>query len=120
MNASAWGLLITGKLVATHSERGMAAALGRALARSGEPVIRQAMDLAMRLLGRQFVTGKPSRRRCSSPALRGARLLLLVRHAGRGSGNGQGRSALRRRLRDAISAIGPPGAEPRHARPAFR
>ncbi len=42
VNASAWGLLITGKLVATHSEAGMAAALGRALARGGEPVIRQA------------------------------------------------------------------------------
>ena len=58
VNASAWGLLITGRLVATHSEAGMAAALGRALARGGEPVIRQAMDLAMRLLGRQFVTGQ--------------------------------------------------------------
>ena len=58
VNASAWGLLITGKLVATHSEPGMAAALGRALACGGEPVIRQAMDLAMRLLGRQFVTGQ--------------------------------------------------------------
>ncbi len=58
VNASAWGLLITGKLVATHSEPGMAASLTRALARGGEPVIRQAMDLAMRLLGRQFVTGQ--------------------------------------------------------------
>ncbi len=58
VNASAWGLLITGKLVATHSEHGMAAALGRALAVGGEPVIRQSMDLAMRLLGRQFVTGQ--------------------------------------------------------------
>ena len=36
----------------------MAASLTRALARGGEPVIRQAMDLAMRLLGRQFVTGQ--------------------------------------------------------------
>ncbi|MGO9485873.1 MAG: bifunctional proline dehydrogenase/L-glutamate gamma-semialdehyde dehydrogenase PutA [Rhodomicrobium sp.] len=58
VNASAWGLLITGRLVATHSEPGMAAALTRAAARGGEPVIRQAMDLAMRLLGRQFVTGQ--------------------------------------------------------------
>ncbi len=58
VNASAWGLLITGKLAATHSERGMVSALGRAVARGGEPVIRQAMDLAMRLLGRQFVTGQ--------------------------------------------------------------
>jgi RHH-type proline utilization regulon transcriptional repressor/proline dehydrogenase/delta 1-pyrroline-5-carboxylate dehydrogenase len=58
VNASAWGLMLTGKLVATHSEPGMAAALTRALARGGEPIIRQAMDLAMRLLGRQFVTGQ--------------------------------------------------------------
>ena len=58
VNASAWGLLITGKLVATSSEHGMAASLSRVLARGGEPVIRKAMDLAMRLLGRQFVTGK--------------------------------------------------------------
>ncbi len=58
VNASAWGLLITGKLVATSSEHGMGASLSRALARGGEPVIRKAMDLAMRLLGRQFVTGK--------------------------------------------------------------
>ncbi len=58
VNASAWGLLITGKLVATTSEHGVAASLSRVLARGGEPVIRKAMDLAMRLLGRQFVTGK--------------------------------------------------------------
>ena len=58
VNASAWGLLITGKLVATHSEPGMAAALTRALGRGGEPVIRKAMDLSMRMLGRQFVTGQ--------------------------------------------------------------
>ena len=58
VNASAWGLLITGKLVATSSEHGMAASLSRALARGGEPVIRKAMDLAMRLLGQRFVTGK--------------------------------------------------------------
>src|SRR5208283_343889 len=53
VNASAWGLLITGKLVATHSEPGMAASLTRALARGGEPIVRTAMDLAMRMLGRQ-------------------------------------------------------------------
>ena len=58
VNASAWGLLITGKLVSTSSQEGMSAALNRVLARGGEPVIRKAMDLAMRLLGRQFVTGK--------------------------------------------------------------
>ncbi len=58
VNASAWGLLITGRLVATSSEHGMTAALARAAARGGEPLIRKAMDMAMRLLGRQFVTGQ--------------------------------------------------------------
>lgn len=58
VNASTWGLLVTGKLVATNSEHGMAASLGRVVARGGEPIIRKAMDLAMRLLGRQFVTGQ--------------------------------------------------------------
>ena len=59
VNAAAWGLLITGRLVARdeHGSRGLGAALGRLLRRGGEPLIRGAMDLAMRLLGEQFVAG---------------------------------------------------------------
>ena len=58
VNAASWGLLITGKLVGTSSERGLGSAITRLLARSGEPVIRAGLDLAMRLLGRQFVLGQ--------------------------------------------------------------
>src|SRR3954469_374449 len=58
VNAATWGLLITGKLVATTSERSLGTALTRLIAKSGEPVIRTAVDLAMRLLGKQFVTGE--------------------------------------------------------------
>ncbi|MCB1960133.1 MAG: bifunctional proline dehydrogenase/L-glutamate gamma-semialdehyde dehydrogenase PutA, partial [Rhodocyclaceae bacterium] len=58
VNAASWGLLITGRLVATHSEDGLGAALGRLLVRGGEPLIRAGMDLAMRLLGEQFVAGR--------------------------------------------------------------
>jgi RHH-type proline utilization regulon transcriptional repressor/proline dehydrogenase/delta 1-pyrroline-5-carboxylate dehydrogenase len=58
VNAATWGLVITGKLVATHTERGLAAALARLVARSGEPVIRRGVDLAMRLMGEQFVMGE--------------------------------------------------------------
>jgi RHH-type proline utilization regulon transcriptional repressor/proline dehydrogenase/delta 1-pyrroline-5-carboxylate dehydrogenase len=58
VNAATWGLVVTGKLVATHTERGLAAALGRLVARSGEPVIRRGVDLAMRLMGEQFVMGE--------------------------------------------------------------
>jgi len=57
VNAAAWGLMITGRLVATHSEGGLSAAVTRLLARGGEPLIRSGVDLAMRLLGQQFVLG---------------------------------------------------------------
>ena len=58
VNAAAWGLMISGELVATYSEEGLAAALGRLVARGGEPLIRRGVDLAMRLLGQQFVLGR--------------------------------------------------------------
>jgi RHH-type proline utilization regulon transcriptional repressor/proline dehydrogenase/delta 1-pyrroline-5-carboxylate dehydrogenase len=58
VNAAAWGLLLTGKLVATHSDAGLAATLRRAVARGGEPLIRKGVDMAMRLMGEQFVTGE--------------------------------------------------------------
>ncbi len=58
VNAATWGLLLTGRLVATHSETGLSAALGRLLARGGEPLIRKGVDMAMRLMGEQFVTGE--------------------------------------------------------------
>ena len=58
VNAASWGLLLTGKLVATHSDRGLTATLRRAVARGGEPLIRKGVDMAMRLMGEQFVTGE--------------------------------------------------------------
>jgi len=58
VNAATWGLLVTGKLVASSSERGLGAALTRMIAKGGEPLIRKGVDLAMRMLGNQFVTGQ--------------------------------------------------------------
>ncbi len=58
VNAAAWGLLLTGKLVATHSDSGLSATLRRAVARGGEPLVRQGVIIAMRLMGEQFVTGE--------------------------------------------------------------
>ncbi len=58
VNATTWGLLITGRLTATTSEGGASAALKRLIGRGGEPLIRKAVDLAMRLMGEQFVTGQ--------------------------------------------------------------
>jgi RHH-type proline utilization regulon transcriptional repressor/proline dehydrogenase/delta 1-pyrroline-5-carboxylate dehydrogenase len=58
VNAATWGLLLTGKLVATHSDAGLTSALRRIVGRGGEPLIRKGVDLAMRLMGEQFVTGE--------------------------------------------------------------
>jgi len=58
VNAATWGLLITGKLVGTSSEKGLASALTRLINKGGEPLIRKGVDLAMRMLGNQFVTGQ--------------------------------------------------------------
>ncbi len=58
VNAATWGLLITGKIVATHSEVGLSTLLTRLIAKGGEPLIRKGVDMAMRLMGEQFVTGE--------------------------------------------------------------
>ncbi|MCH4225672.1 MAG: trifunctional transcriptional regulator/proline dehydrogenase/L-glutamate gamma-semialdehyde dehydrogenase [Alcaligenes faecalis] len=58
VNAAAWGLMVTGKLVSTYSETGMSASLGRLIAKGGEPLIRKGVDMAMRMMGEQFVTGE--------------------------------------------------------------
>ncbi|WP_338847223.1 trifunctional transcriptional regulator/proline dehydrogenase/L-glutamate gamma-semialdehyde dehydrogenase [Massilia sp. W12] len=58
VNAATWGLLITGKLVSSNSEGGLGSAITRLISKGGEPLIRKGVDLAMRMLGNQFVTGQ--------------------------------------------------------------
>ena len=58
VNAASWGLLLTGKLVATHSEGTMLSALTRLMGKGSEPLIRQGVQLAMQMLGAQFVSGE--------------------------------------------------------------
>ncbi|WP_416464346.1 trifunctional transcriptional regulator/proline dehydrogenase/L-glutamate gamma-semialdehyde dehydrogenase [Sphingomonas sp. VDB2] len=58
VNAATWGLVVTGKLLGSVDDRGLGAALTRLVARAGEPVIRRGVDLAMRMMGEQFVTGE--------------------------------------------------------------
>lgn len=52
------GLLFTGKLVSTHNEASLSRSLNRIIGKSGEPLIRKGVDMAMRLMGEQFVTGE--------------------------------------------------------------
>ena len=58
VNAATWGLMLTGKLTATRSEKSLSAALTRMIGRGGEPLIRKGVDIAMRLLGEKFVCGE--------------------------------------------------------------
>src|SRR4029077_15270844 len=57
VNASTWALMLTGRIVRLDdaAKWDFEGILKRAVARSGEPVIRQAVTYAMRILGRQFV-----------------------------------------------------------------
>ena len=58
VNAASWGLLLTGKLVSTHSNTRLSSTLRQVVARGGEPLIRRGVDMAMRMMGEQFVTGE--------------------------------------------------------------
>ncbi|GIX34991.1 MAG: bifunctional protein PutA [Lysobacteraceae bacterium] len=60
VNASTWGLMLTGRLVALSEEtrRDFTGALRRLVGRAGEPVIRLAVRQAMRIMGHQFVMGR--------------------------------------------------------------
>lgn len=58
VNAATWGLVVTGKLTSSTAGTDLGGVLTRLIARAGEPVIRRAVDTAMRLMGEQFVTGQ--------------------------------------------------------------
>ncbi len=60
VNASTWGLMLTGRLIkiADDVKRDYRAVLARLANRSGEPVVRLALNQAMRIMGQQYVMGR--------------------------------------------------------------
>jgi len=60
VNASSWGLLMTGKLVnyTDNDKKLQFNVLKRTVGRLGEPVIRKAVRYAMKIMGTQFVMGR--------------------------------------------------------------
>ncbi|MGE0766343.1 MAG: bifunctional proline dehydrogenase/L-glutamate gamma-semialdehyde dehydrogenase PutA [Hyphomicrobiaceae bacterium] len=60
VNASTWGLMLTGNIVrlGKSGEGGPLGLVKRVVSRAGEPVIRQAVRQAMRIMGDQFVLGR--------------------------------------------------------------
>jgi RHH-type proline utilization regulon transcriptional repressor/proline dehydrogenase/delta 1-pyrroline-5-carboxylate dehydrogenase len=107
VNAATWGLLLTGRLVAQQGETGLGAALTRLIACAGEPVIRRGVDLAMRMLGEQFVTGQT----IAEALLRGRRMEALgFRHSydmlGEAAATAADAARYLAAYEDAIEAIG--------------
>ncbi|HET6629756.1 MAG TPA: bifunctional proline dehydrogenase/L-glutamate gamma-semialdehyde dehydrogenase PutA [Woeseiaceae bacterium] len=60
VNASTWGLMLTGRLLKLDDvvKRNPAQVLKKIASRAGEPVVRTAMRQAMRIMGHQFVMGR--------------------------------------------------------------
>jgi len=60
VNASSWGLLITGSMVdyADKRKQDRFGLLKKTVGRLGEPVIRKSMNFAMKIMGKQFVMGE--------------------------------------------------------------
>ncbi len=58
VNASTWGLMLTGRLLDTEDQRGLVGSVRGLVRRMGEPVVRTAVGQAMKVLGQQFVLGR--------------------------------------------------------------
>lgn len=58
VNASSWGMMMTGRVVSIDSNTTASGFLDRMTKKMGEPVIRSAMQKAMRIMGHQFVLGE--------------------------------------------------------------
>jgi RHH-type proline utilization regulon transcriptional repressor/proline dehydrogenase/delta 1-pyrroline-5-carboxylate dehydrogenase len=59
INASTWGMLLTGRIFAPPSaDEDLVSSLKRLAARSGEPIVRAALAQAMRFMAEQFVMGR--------------------------------------------------------------
>ena len=60
VNASTWGLMLTGKVVGLEISKDGSATdvINRLVNKMSEPVIRQAMHQAMKIMGHQFVLGR--------------------------------------------------------------
>lgn len=58
VNASTWGLMLTGKVLDSDKTTGLASILQASVKRLGEPIIRAAVSRAMKEMGNQFVLGE--------------------------------------------------------------
>ena len=109
VNASTWGLMLTGKLVEVDEEarRDVGGFVRRLAGRLGEPVVRQAVMAAVRIMGEQFVLG-----RTIEEALKRARresVLCSFDMLGEGARTAADAERYERLYADAIATVGEAG-----------
>jgi RHH-type proline utilization regulon transcriptional repressor/proline dehydrogenase/delta 1-pyrroline-5-carboxylate dehydrogenase len=106
VNASTWGLMLTGKLIDVDEEQRTdpAAWLMRLAGRIGEPVIRQAVTTAVKIMGEQFVLG----RTIEAALARASRedMLCSFDMLGEGARTAHDAARYERIYADAIEAVG--------------
>ncbi len=121
VNASTWALMLTGRLIQLRDYEGQSAgaAVRRLVARLGEPMVRESINYAMRIMGRQFVMG-----RTIEDALDNARALESrgYRYSydmlGEAARTRQAAAVYFEAYKCAIAAIGRREQRQRHRRPA--
>ncbi|MBC7906732.1 MAG: bifunctional proline dehydrogenase/L-glutamate gamma-semialdehyde dehydrogenase PutA [Rhodospirillaceae bacterium] len=106
VNASTWALMLTGRFMRLETEP--MGVLARLVTRTGEPVVREAMVQAVRIMGRQFVMG-----RTIAEALARARDHKAYRHSfdmlGEAARTADDAKRYMHAYADAIAAIGAEG-----------
>ena len=86
VNASTWGLMLTGGILELDPAIKTDAAgwVRRLTRKAGEPLVRLAVRRAMRIIGGEFVVGRRIEEALAAQRARAGGRPVLVRHAGRG------------------------------------
>src|SRR6056297_2051270 len=109
VNASTWGLMLTGRMVKVgqSARRDVSSVLARLANKSGEPVVRMAIRQAMRIMGHQYVMGRTIAEAMDRAGKKGNR---HFRHSydmlGEAALTAEDAERYRRAYADAIEAIG--------------
>lgn len=106
VNASTWGLMLTGKVMdAGDAGPQLVRSLGNVVERAGEPVIRQAFKSAIRLAGQQFVLGRTIEESLSNAAQQQG-YIHSFDMLGEGARTAQQAAQYEQKYRECIRAVG--------------
>ncbi len=118
VNASTWALMLTGRVIALDrlDARAPADVLGRLISRAGEPVIRNAMRQAMRILGGEFVLGRDIDEALRRGAKENPGGVFSFDMLGEGARTADDAQRYFRAYGDALARIGEAAGRPRYTR----